>query len=55
MPYVPGFDYDLFISYATHDNDGDAVVEFVETLDKHLSGNLVNFAWLLSPPLCQHS
>ena len=44
MPYVPGFDYDLFISYATHDNDGDAVVEFVETLEKHLSDNLVNFA-----------
>lgn len=44
MPYVPGFDYDLFISYASLDNDGDAVVAFVETLEKHLSDNLVNFA-----------
>lgn len=44
MPYVPGFDYDLFISYATRDNDGSAVVDFVETLEKHLSDNLVNFA-----------
>ena len=44
MPYVPGFDNDLFISYASLDNDGGAVVEFVETLEKHLSDNLVNFA-----------
>ncbi len=44
MPYVPGFDYDLFITYAADDNDGDAVVDFVETMEKHLSDNLVNFA-----------
>lgn len=44
MPYVPGFDNDLFISYASLDNDGGAVVDFVETLEKHLSDNLVNFA-----------
>ncbi len=43
MPYVPGFDYDIFISYATLDNDENSVVEFVETLERHLSDNLVNF------------
>jgi len=44
MPYVPGFENDLFISYASLDNDDNAVVEFVQTLEKHLSDNLVNFS-----------
>ncbi|MEP7366939.1 MAG: toll/interleukin-1 receptor domain-containing protein [Acidobacteriota bacterium] len=43
MPYVPGFDYDLFISYASGDNDQGAVEQFVATLEKHISDNLVNY------------
>jgi hypothetical protein len=42
MPYVPGFDYDLFLSYAARDNHDGAVEEFIATLDKHISDNLVN-------------
>jgi TIR domain len=42
MPYVPGFDYDLFISYAAADNTKGEVAEFVETLEKQISDNLVN-------------
>jgi len=42
MPYVPGFDYDLFISYAAADNDQGVVEQFVETLVKQISDNLVN-------------
>ena len=42
MPYVPGFDYDLFISYAAADNDLGAVEQFVATLEKRISDNLVN-------------
>src|ERR1019366_7565601 len=42
MPYVPGFDYDLFLSYASGDNDQGAVEEFAGTLEKHISDNLVN-------------
>jgi hypothetical protein len=42
MPYVPGFDYDLFLSYASGDNQQDAVEEFVGAIEKHISDNLVN-------------
>ena len=42
MPYVPGFDYDIFLSYASGDNDRGVVEEFVATLEKHISDNLVN-------------
>lgn len=42
MPYVPGFDYDLFISYASADNDQGAIEQFVATLEKQISDNLVN-------------
>ncbi len=42
MPYVPGFEYDLFISYASEDNSQGAVEEFVATLEKHIADNLVN-------------
>jgi hypothetical protein len=42
MPYVPGFDYDLFISYASGDNTDGVVEQFVAALDKQISDNLVN-------------
>src|SRR5271165_7629187 len=42
MPYVPGFEYDLFLSYASGDNQQGAVEEFVSTIKKHVSDNLVN-------------
>ena len=42
MPYVPGFEYDLFLSYSSDDNERAAVEEFVATLEKHISDNLVN-------------
>src|SRR4051794_14309963 len=42
MPYVPGFEYDLFISYASDDNHGGAVEGFVTTVGEHISRNLVN-------------
>src|ERR1035438_4570644 len=42
MPYVPGFDYDIFLSYASDDNDQGAVAEFESALEKHISDNLVN-------------
>lgn len=42
MPYVPGFDYDLFISYASGDNTDGIVEQFVATLEKQISDNLVN-------------
>lgn len=42
MPYVPGFEYDLFLSYASGDNYQGAVEEFVGVIEKHISDNLVN-------------
>jgi hypothetical protein len=42
MPYVPGFDYDLFLSYASGDNQQGAVEEFAAAIEKHISDNLVN-------------
>jgi hypothetical protein len=42
MPYVPGFDYDIFISYATADNDQGVIEQLVATLEKQISDNLVN-------------
>jgi hypothetical protein len=42
MPYVPGFDYDLFLSYASADNREGAVEEFAAVMEKHISDNLVN-------------
>src|SRR5258708_20976129 len=42
MPYVPGFDYDLFLSYASGDNQQGAVEEFAGAIEKHISDNLVN-------------
>ena len=42
MPYVPGFDYDIFVSYAAGDNDQGVVEQFVATLEKQISDNLVN-------------
>src|SRR5262249_17167747 len=42
MPYIPGFDYDLFISYAAADNDQGVVDQFVATLEKQISDNLVS-------------
>jgi hypothetical protein len=42
MPYVPGFDYDLFLSYASGDNHQGAVEEFAGVIEKHISDNLVN-------------
>jgi hypothetical protein len=42
MAYVPGFEYDLFLSYASGDNDQGAVEEFAAVLQKHISDNLVN-------------
>ena len=42
MPYVPGFKYDLFISYAANDNTEGAVEEFVAALEKDISDNLVH-------------
>jgi TIR domain len=44
MPYVPGFDYDLFVSYASGDNYQGAVEDFVSALEKDISDNLVNFS-----------
>jgi hypothetical protein len=43
MSYVPGFEYDIFLSYASEDNDQGAVEEFVGALGKHISDNLVNY------------
>jgi hypothetical protein len=43
MSFVPGFEYDIFLSYASGDNDQGAVEEFVGTLGKHISDNLVNY------------
>jgi hypothetical protein len=42
MAYVPGFEFDLFLSYASGDNDQGAVEEFAGVLQKHISDNLVN-------------
>jgi hypothetical protein len=42
MPYVPGFDYDLFLSYASGDNGQGAVEEFAAVVGRHISDNLVN-------------
>jgi len=42
MPYVPGFEYDLFLSYASGDNQEHAVEEFAGVIEKHISDNLVN-------------
>jgi TIR domain len=42
MAYVPGFEYDLFLSYASSDNDQGAVEEFAGVLQKNISDNLVN-------------
>lgn len=42
MPYLPGFDYDIFISYAAADNDQGVVEQFIATLEKQISDNLVN-------------
>jgi len=42
MPYVPGFEYDLFLSYASGDNHERAVEEFAAVIEKHISDNLVN-------------
>jgi hypothetical protein len=42
MPYVPGFDYDLFISYASDDNRDGVVSEFVAEIKEYVSDNLVN-------------
>jgi len=42
MPYVPGFEYDLFLSYASSDNQEGAVEMFASALEKHISDNLVN-------------
>ena len=39
MPYVPGFDYDIFVSYAAADNDQGAVERFIATLEKQISDN----------------
>jgi hypothetical protein len=42
MPYIPGFDYDLFLSYASGDNHRGAVEDFVGVIQEHISDNLVN-------------
>lgn len=42
MPYVPGFDYDLFISYASGDNRQGEVEQFAASIEKHICDNLVN-------------
>jgi hypothetical protein len=42
MPYVPGFEYDLFLSYASGDNYDGAVEEFVGLIEKNISDDLVN-------------
>jgi hypothetical protein len=42
MAYVPGFEYDLFLSYASGDNHQNAVGDFAAELQKHISDNLVN-------------
>ena len=42
MPYVPGFEYDLFLSYCAADNQQGAVEEFVGAMEKHISDHLVN-------------
>src|SRR5262245_20114490 len=42
MPYVPGFDYDIFVSYAAADNDQGVVEQFIAALEKQISDNLVN-------------
>jgi hypothetical protein len=48
MPYVPGFRYDLFVSYASEDNvDG-----WVEKFQTHLTGEL---ARLLGRPFSEKS
>jgi hypothetical protein len=39
MAYVPGFRYDLFISYARNDDDG-RVTQFVKQLSAYLTGEL---------------
>jgi hypothetical protein len=43
MSYVPGFEYDIFLSYASGDNHQGAVEEFVRALGKQISDNLVNY------------
>jgi hypothetical protein len=43
MSYIPGFEYDLFVSYAADDNDQGMVEKFVETIEKHISDNVVNW------------
>jgi hypothetical protein len=43
MSYVPGFEYDVFLSYDSRDNHQSAVEEFVGALRKHISDNLVNY------------
>lgn len=42
MPYIPGFDYDLFISYASGDNSEGEIEQFVAALEKQISDNLVS-------------
>jgi TIR domain len=42
MPYVPGFEYDLFVSYASADNTKCGIVELAGAIEKQISDNLVN-------------
>lgn len=42
MSYVPGFEYDLFLSYSSADNHEGVVEEFVGAIEKNISDNLVN-------------
>jgi TIR domain len=42
MPYIPGFDNDIFLSYASDDNGEGAVAEFVDAMRKEISSSLVN-------------
>jgi hypothetical protein len=43
MGYVPGFEWDIFVSYASDDNRDHAVEKFVEVVENEISDNLVNF------------
>ena len=43
MAYVPGYEWDIFVSYASDDNRGQAVEKCVAIVEREISDNLVNF------------
>lgn len=43
MAYIPGFEYDIFFSYASTDNRQGAVEQFFGVIEQYISDNLVNY------------